>query len=530
VRWSEESDYAIIGAGSAGCVLAARLSEDTSASVQLLEAGGSDRDPRIRAPGAQGFLIKSRHDWGFWTEPQEHAGGRRFYLPRGKTLGGSGSINTSIYIRGHARDYDEWAELGSPGWAWRDCLPLFKRSEHNTRGADELHGADGPLWVSDLDEPNPLTERFVGAAESAGLGRNPDFNGPRQQGAGVYQVTHRNGRRWSPADAFLRPALTRPNLRATTHALVHRVVFEGRRAVGVIYSVHGRSHALRARREVILCGGAIGSPHLLLRSGIGPAAQLRALGIDVVADLPGVGNNLQDHVHAPVIMESDPGLGMIMPKTPRQWLTLAGDVVRYLARRRGQLASNLAEGGGFVEIDAPDGRPDVQLHFAPGYAAPPPEYAERGRWAYTLLGCVLRPRSRGEVRLRSADPRDPPIIDPRFLSERADVDTIVRGLELVRDLAHSSRFGTTRRELIPGRGADLEKHARNHSFSVHHAAGTCRMGSDDGAVLDPQLRVRGVDGLRVVDCSVMPRVVGGNTNAPTIMIAERGADFVRSGR
>ncbi len=526
MRWAEEYDYVVVGAGSAGCVVAARLTEDPSTTVLVVEAGGSNRDPRISLPGAQGFVVNSNHDWKFWTEPQAGANGRRYFLPRGKTVGGTGSINTSIYIRGHAGDYDEWERLGATGWGWRDCLPYFVKSEHNTRGADDFHGADGPLWVSDQDDPNELTRRYVEAAAGAGLERNDDFNGAAQAGVGLYQVTHKRGRRWSTADAFLLPALERPNLTATTRALVHRIAFEDGRAAGVVFSRGKDVRAVRARREVVLCAGAIGSPHLLLLSGIGPADHLRSFGIDVVADVPEVGHNFQDHLHSPIVMEAEPNLGLVMPKTAGHWLGLMRKAVDYATSRKGMFASNLAEGGGFVALDAPDDRPNVQFHFAPGFAAPPPGYAEKGRWAYSLLPCVLRPESRGHLRLRSSLPDQPPLIDPGFLSAQADVDTIVRGLELAREIAQSPAFGTVGRELVPGPGADLEAHVRNHSWTVHHATSTCRMGSDDRAVVDPELRVRGIDGLRVADASVMPRVIGGNTNAPAIMIGERAADLL----
>lgn len=524
-------DYIIVGAGSAGCVLANRLSEDPDCRVLLLEAGPRDWHPFIHMPAGLAKLVgKKGVNWDYTTAPEPQLGGRGLWWPRGKVLGGSSSINAMCYIRGHARDYDEWAAMGADGWHWDNALRYFRRSESNQRGGSELHGGDGPLGVSDPRHRNPLSEVFLDAAGQAGFALTEDFNGERQEGFGWYQTTTRDGARSSSAAAYLAPVRKRRNLRVVTGALARRLSFEGGRASGVVYTRGGKSYCEGAAREVILSGGAINSPQLLMLSGIGPADELRRHGIDVLADLPGVGANLHDHLDICTLHRCTQGLSY-------DRLNDAAVAFRYyLMGRTGPGASNIAEAGGFLRSRlAEDERPDMQFHFVPA------QLDDHGRNrlpgnGYTLHACGLRPRSRGRLRLASANANDKPLIEAAYLSdaEGFDLKVMVEAVRLSREILAQPAFAPFRgEEIYPG--ADVREEAgiidfiRRKAESIYHPVGTCRMGrpGDPATVVDPQLRVKGVPGLRVVDASVMPRLVGGNTNAPTMMIAERAADLIR---
>jgi choline dehydrogenase len=516
---SETFDYIVVGAGSAGCVLANRLTEDPDRSVLLLEAGGEDDADEMHIPAAFSTLFKTRYDWNYETVEQKQLDGRRAYWPRAKVLGGCSSMNAMIYIRGNRADYDGWRdEHGATGWGYDDVLPYFVRSEHNTRLGGPLHGTDGPLYVEDRRFTHELSQAWVDAAVAWGLKPTDDFNGASQEGAGLYQVTCRGGRRWSTADAYLRPAQDRPNLTVRTHALAERVLFEGTRAVGVAYRRHGVAEVARTEGEVVLAGGAVNSPQLLMLSGIGPAEHLRELGLDVLVSLPKVGENLHDHPAAAILWQTK-------DTTDLANLATTGALLRWKLTGRGPLASNVGEAGAFYQVRTD--LPDMQVHVAPSmfYDNALREAPVAG---FTAGATLVAPLSRGRLRLRSADPRWRPAIDPAYYSDPVDLDVMVAALR------HMIEIGTRAplarllaRPHLPASHTpsdeDLAQHVREMTQTLYHPVGTCAIGT----VVDPALRVRGAEGLRVVDASVMPVVPRGNTNAPTIMIAERAADLIR---
>ena len=522
-------DYIIIGAGSAGCVLANRLSENPDTKVLLLEAGPRDWHPFIHMPAGLAKLVNRKGvNWDYDTAPEPHLDNRTLWWPRGKVLGGSSSINAMCYIRGVARDYDEWGQMAT-GWHWDSVLPYFRRAEGNTRGADALHGADGPLTVSDLRHHNPLSDVFIQAGQQAGIGGNHDFNGLQQEGLGLYQVTQRDGARCSSAVAYLAPIRSRPNLTVHTGAMVSRITFDGRRANGVTYSMGGKAFHQPVAREVLLAGGAINSPQTLMLSGIGPAAELRRHGIEVVHDAAGVGQNLQDHLDICTLQHSTQRITYDRVNEPK----MAFDY--YLRGHKGAGSSNIAEAGGFWRSPlAQDERCDVQFHFVPAMLDDHGRRRLRGD-GYTLHACFLRPRSRGQLTLASNRASDKPRIQANYLSdaEGFDLKMMVECAKISREIFAQPAFDPYRgAPIFPQRSdlsdAELADFIRAKAESVYHPIGTCRMGDDEASVVDPQLRVRGVDGLRVIDASVMPQLIGGNTNAPTIMIAERAADLIKA--
>jgi choline dehydrogenase len=525
-------DYVIVGAGSAGCVLASRLSENPDSRVLLLEAGPPDTADEIHIPAAISHLFQSAYDWNYQTVPQDRAGGREIYWPRGRVLGGSSSINAMIYMRGNRHDFDSWRDdYGCAGWGFTDLMPYFLRAEANSRGASAYHGAAGPLSVQDLKFKSGLTRDFVAAARNYGLPANDDFNGPEQDGVGYYQVTQKGGRRWSSADAYLHPAAGRANLTVHTDALVTGIEIEGGKATGVRYLRRGVEEFARAEAEIILSAGAIGSPQLLMLSGVGPADHLHEHNIAVLAENPGVGGNLSDH---PVVtaMWSAPKVRGLWEKESARNLT------RWQLLHSGPMTTNVAEAGGFTRTDPALTAPDVQwvalpVPFVAGGLADP---AIR---ALSVLITLVSVGSRGRIRLRSADPRHKPLIDPSYLSDIDDFDPLVRAVGIAREIAATRPLSSRlQAELAPGpdvqSDADVRDWIRGNLTTLYHPVGTCAMGGDSrvaasklASVVDTELRVRGVERLRVVDASVMPTVPRGNTNAPTIAIAERAADLIQ---
>ena len=532
-------DYIIVGAGSAGCVLANRLTEDGGATVLVLEAGGRDTSPMIHVPVGYAKTLKDpKVNWLYATEVDPTSGDRPHVWPRGKVLGGSSSINGLLYVRGQAADYDNWAQAGCTGWSHADVLPYFRRAERNERlGDDPLHGGDGPLNVSDITEHHPVSDAVIAAGVEAGLPFNDDVNGASQDGISYFQLTVKNGRRWSAAMAYLRPALGRANLTVVTNAHAEAVVIDGGRASAVRYRVDGASTTATARREVIVAGGAVNSPQLLELSGIGDPAVLRAAGIAVRVAAPGVGANLQDHYV--VSMQYRLKDCVSVNELSRGW-RLVREAARYATRRKGLLTMSAAHVQAYVRTRPDLDGPDVQFHILPA-TVDVEKFTTKQIWeleklpGLTIAACQLRPESRGTIHVRSADPFAPPAIRPNYLADRLDQDTIVAGLRWGRTIAGQRALAPYMAdELMPSAAvtadADLLAYARDAGTTIYHPVGTCAMGraSDPNSVVDPELRVRGVDGLRVVDASVMPRLVSGNTNAPTIMIAEKASDLIRA--
>jgi choline dehydrogenase len=522
-------DYIIVGAGSAGCVLANRLTASGRHRVLLLEAGGPDRNIWIHIPLGYGKLFSNaKVNWLYTTEPEPELNNRRVIQPRGKVLGGSSSINGLLYIRGQHEDYDHWRQLGNAGWSFKDVLPYFRRAEDQERGADELHGVGGHLKVSNVCEPHPLCEAFIEAAQKAGYPRNDDFNGPTQEGAGYFQLTTRNGRRWSTAVGYLKEARRRPNLTVVSKALGTRILFSGRRAVGVEYRQGAATHTAYVNGEVILSSGAFNSPQLLQLSGVGPAKLLRDLGIDVIADMPGIGADLQDHLQ--VRMQYRCTESITANEVINDWRYRYAAGLRYLTTRKGLLTIGAGYAGAFLRTRPELATPDVQIHFLI-FSADTAGAALHAFPGFMASVCQLRPESRGFVRIKSNDPAVPPAIQPRYLSARADCDCVVDSLKMLRRIMNQPAMRRyIAEERTPGEAcqsdADLLAFARETGTTVYHPTSTCRMGSDPNAVVDERLRVRGFEGLRVIDASIMPTVVSGNTNAAAVMIGEKGSDMV----
>jgi choline dehydrogenase len=521
-------DYIIVGAGSAGCVLANRLSADPNIKVLLVEAGGPDKSTFIHMPAGIGKLLADdKHNWYFYTEGQPYMNNRKLYWPRGRVLGGSSSINGMIYIRGHARDYDLWRQMGLKGWSFADVLPYFKRSEGRVAGSDDFHGSDGPLTVSTTNNHAPLIKAFLESCREAGHKPTSDFNGADQEGFGRYESTTRNGARCSAAVAFLKPAMDRPNLTVETQALTTRVLFEGNRAIGIEYVQAKQRHQVRAEREVLLCGGAVNTPQILLLSGIGDADYLRKWGVPVIADLPGVGENLQDHLDASVQYECTQPITLFSQSKLHRMLMTGMEYTFFKTGLGSQLPT---DSGAFLKTRPECDTPDIQMHFLPAIVH---DHGRKksDRHGFLIHVCQLRPESRGHVRLKSLDPFAHPLIQPNYLKEETDRRTMRDGVKMAREIVAQKAFDPFRGpEFDPGAhvrtDAEIDRFVREKGETIYHPVGTARMGHDRMAVVDDTLKVRGVEGLRVVDASVMPTLIGGNTNAPTIMIAEKAVDMI----
>ncbi len=528
-------DYVIIGAGSAGCVLAARLSEDADVTVCLLEAGPPDTHPMVHMPLGILWMMRSKvMNWNFHTRAEPELDGRALFWPRGRVLGGSSSSNAMCYTRGHPNDYDEWEKLGNPGWSFKDVLPYFKRSQHQERGASDLHGVGGPLNVADQRSPNRLSHTFIEAGIETGLPFNPDFNGATQEGVGLFQVTQKNGRRCSTAAGYLKMAAARPNLTVITGAHARQVLFEGQRAVGVEFLRAGAQERVHAREEVILSAGAIQSPQLLMLSGVGERRALEAAHIAVRRELPGVGKNLQDHLDVIIVDSCRKAISSGI--TLRNTLRGLWDFARYITTGTGMYTSNGAEGCGFAKSSPQEAIPDLQFHFSP--ARLKRHSLDLGFMfgeGYSLHVCNLRPKSRGEIGLNNADPHGHPEIRANYLSDPDDLLRMVRGVRLARKVLAARAFAPYRGVQLMPQGpcetdAQLRQFIRARAETIYHPVGTCKMGSDALAVVDAQLRVHGLQALRVVDASIMPLLVGGNTNAPVVMIAEKASDMLKQAR
>lgn len=525
-------DYIIIGAGSAGCVIANRLSENGKYTVCILEAGPKNRNPFIRIPGAFSyFMFSKKYNWGFNAKVnKEIRDGVPIFVPRGKTLGGSSATNAMLYIRGQKQDYDNWAALGNPGWSYKEILPYFKKSETNSKGGSEFHGDSGPLQVTDRPVHYPISNTFLVASEQAGFPVTDDFNGAEQEGAGLYQCNIKDGIRCCSARAYLEPAMARDNVTVVVGAMVGKIVIKNNKAVSVEFTKDGKQQLIHANKEIILSGGAINSPQLLLLSGVGPKEHLQQHNIDCIHDLPGVGQNLQEHVDSCVLVESKKKDGFTTSISGL--LRMFPDTIRYITKKKGKLANSILEAGAFLKTREELERPDFQLHMVPLL------FDDNGRDiklmrkdGYSCHVCVLRPESTGSVSLKSNDPSEAPEIDYNFFSHPADKKVLLDGIRQARKIMAAPAFDEYRGEEIhPGKDATTDEQlfekAKQRLGTVFHPVGTCKMGNDDMAVVDHQLKVHGIDGLRVVDASIMPRLVSGNTNAPTIAIAEKAADMI----
>ena len=529
-----EFDYVVVGGGSAGCCVAGRLSEDAKLTVCVLEAGGPDDSVFVRAPlGFAATASLNINSWGYNTIPQAGFKGRKGFQPRGKVMGGSSSVNAMVYTRGNAHDYNNWSALGNSGWSYQDVLPYFKKSENNECfGANDYRGVGGPLNVSYLRSPSPVNQAFIQACQEQGIPFNPDYNGERQFGVSPGQVTQKGGERWNAARAYLDPHRHQDNLHVISHAHATQVMMEGKRAVGVRYMVNGVSHEVRARKEVVLSGGAFGTPQLLMLSGIGPALHLQDMGIPLVHELPGVGQNLQDHVTTVLIYKThkiNDAMGFSLKGT---WNMIKA-MLEWRDKRTGWITSNVSETQGFVSTEGNTDYPNIQLALCTGIVD---DHARKMHWGhgYTLHVTLMRPKSRGSVTLASRDPMDKPLIDPAFFKEKEDLQTMMSATQMGLRIMQSDGLAAYRGEMLypfdANNPAQVENFLRDHSDTEYHPVGTCKMGPshDPLAVVDSELRVHGLQGLRVIDASVMPHLVSGNTNAPTIMIAEKGVDFIRA--